>query len=210
MSSEIEVVQLDHIPSRHVIHLALFQDVGNAEFLHKQLLSRNADFEYAFVDASVIVSRLHLLSAVFKAVTSASNDVLKTPNVHSEIVANLAASNNVRNHAHSVIQMTDAPQIAEAYRRYGVSTATKNLVAVKVAENGSPSTEQIAEHLAKNVEGTQVPATDEKLASTADMSKVFKYYKLNGLNWLDKIKDHSAKQKEVEMLVVGAMALRGL
>ena len=91
-----------------------------------------------------------------------------------------------------------------------MSTATKNLVVVKVADNGSPSTEQIAEHLATNVEGAQVTATNDALASSTDMSKVSKYYKLNGLNWLDRIKDHAARQKEAEMLVVGAMALRGL
>jgi EKC/KEOPS complex subunit CGI121/TPRKB len=54
MSSQIEVVQLEHIPSRYIIHLAIFEDVRNAEFLHKQLLSRNPEFEYAFVDASVV------------------------------------------------------------------------------------------------------------------------------------------------------------
>ena len=42
-----------------------------------------------------VLSRRQLLSAVFKAVTSAVNGGLKTPNVHSETVVSLNPSNNV-------------------------------------------------------------------------------------------------------------------
>lgn len=42
-----------------------------------------------------VLSRRQLLSAVFKAVTSAAHGALKTPNVHSEIVLSLNPSNNV-------------------------------------------------------------------------------------------------------------------
>ena len=55
-----------------------------------------------------------------------------------------------------------------------------------------------------------MPVTDENLASAADLPKIRKYYKLNGLNWLDGIKDDAVRQKEMETLVIGAMALRGL
>lgn len=39
---------------------------------------------------------MHLLSAVFRAASSAASEALKTPNVHSEIVMSLSPSNNVR------------------------------------------------------------------------------------------------------------------
>lgn len=42
-----------------------------------------------------VVSRRQLLSVVFKAVLAVVNGALKTPNVHSEIVTSLSASNNV-------------------------------------------------------------------------------------------------------------------
>lgn len=51
-----ETFALEHVPTEHAVHIALFRDVSNADFLHKQLLSRNADFEYAFIDASVVRS----------------------------------------------------------------------------------------------------------------------------------------------------------
>lgn len=50
----LETLALEHVPSDHAVHIALFRDVSNADFLHKQLLSRNADFEYAFIDASIV------------------------------------------------------------------------------------------------------------------------------------------------------------
>lgn len=101
-------------------------------------------------------------------------------------------------------------QIAEAYRRYGISPSTKDLIVVKVAIDGEPSYQSISDHISKNIEGDQLPVTDQNLAAATDMSKVSKYYKLNGLKWLDSIKDQSAKHKELEMLVLGSMALRGV
>lgn len=50
----LETVPLEHIPASHTIHISFFKDVQNAAFLHEQLLARNADFEYALIDASVV------------------------------------------------------------------------------------------------------------------------------------------------------------
>lgn len=50
----LETIQLEHVPSTHTVHIAAFKDVTNAEFLQQQLLSRNAEFEYAFIDASSV------------------------------------------------------------------------------------------------------------------------------------------------------------
>lgn len=51
---DLEVVKLEHLPDNYTVHIALFRDVKNAAFLHEQLLSRNSDFEYTFIDASVV------------------------------------------------------------------------------------------------------------------------------------------------------------
>lgn len=50
----LETFALEHIPAAYSAHVALFRDLENAAFLHQQLLARNADFEYAFVDASTV------------------------------------------------------------------------------------------------------------------------------------------------------------
>jgi EKC/KEOPS complex subunit CGI121/TPRKB len=36
------------------VHVALFKDVTNAAFLKSQLLEANPDFDYAFLDASMV------------------------------------------------------------------------------------------------------------------------------------------------------------
>jgi EKC/KEOPS complex subunit CGI121/TPRKB len=91
----METITLEHIPVDYAVHLNFFRDVQNAAFLHSQLLYRNADFEYAFIDASVVVSRRQILAAIYKALTLLLDGSLKTPNVHSEIVASLSPSSNV-------------------------------------------------------------------------------------------------------------------
>jgi EKC/KEOPS complex subunit CGI121/TPRKB len=50
----IETVALDHLPASYAVHLAFFRNVSNAAFLHSQLLAHNSDFEYAFIDASIV------------------------------------------------------------------------------------------------------------------------------------------------------------
>ncbi|EQL00390.1 Kinase binding protein [Ophiocordyceps sinensis CO18] len=195
----LETVALEHLPVSHTVRFALFRHVENAAFLHQQLLARNAAFEYALIDASVIFSRRQLLSAVFKATLAAVNGSLKTPNVHSETVTSLSASSN----------------IADAYRRFGVSPTTKDLLVVKVtfateANPEPPSAETIWDHLTANVEGQAMSVTDENISAATDLPKVRKYYKLNGLAWLDAIKDEQKKRSEVEMLILDAMALRGV
>lgn len=91
----IEAIPLEHVPATHSVHVGFFRDVSNVGFLQSQLLARNPDFEYAFIDATTIVSRLHVLAAVYKALSVLVDGRLKSPNVHAETVIALSASNNV-------------------------------------------------------------------------------------------------------------------
>jgi EKC/KEOPS complex subunit CGI121/TPRKB len=50
----LETLHLEHLPAGYAAHIALFHDVTNAEFLQQQLLAGNTDFEYAFLDASIV------------------------------------------------------------------------------------------------------------------------------------------------------------
>ncbi|RWA09113.1 hypothetical protein EKO27_g5994 [Xylaria grammica] len=207
----LETLQLEHVPGTHSVHIAVFRDVENAAFLHQQLLARNADFEYAFIDASVITSRLQVLSAAFKAITLQLAGNMKTPNVHSELVYSLSPTSN----------------ISEAYRRYGITPTSRALVIVKVlvtppvpssataapettSEAKPPLTAQdVEKHLLTHVQGKSVPFTDQVLSELTDWGRVRKYYKLNGVGWLDGVKDQAAKNRETDRLVMGGMALRG-
>lgn len=107
----VEAIHLAHMPPELTIFAAMYKDVQNAAFLHQQLLAGNSDFEYAFIDASMvgneylpvfkfsprqILSRTHVLAAVFRALNDYLNGRLKSRNVHSEIVFALSPNNNVR------------------------------------------------------------------------------------------------------------------
>ena len=93
-TTTMETITLPHLPNSP-IQVCLFNDVQNSAFLRQQLLEGNADFEYAFLDASVLISTSHVLAACFRAISDSLNGRLKTRNVHSEIVFALSPNNNV-------------------------------------------------------------------------------------------------------------------
>ncbi|KAK0732356.1 kinase binding protein CGI-121-domain-containing protein [Apiosordaria backusii] len=199
----LERIQLEHIPPNYRVYGALFRDVSNASFLQTQLLSRNPEFEYAFIDASTIVSRAHLLAAVWNAVYTSIEGNLRTPNVHSEVVASLNTNNN----------------IADGYRRWGITPdKTKDLAVIKILTSSEtlPDAEQEKEaekvwtHLTAQIQGRPAELTNQELAQVTDWQKVRKYYKLNGVPVLDQTKDEVEKRKKMESLAIMGMALRGL
>lgn len=72
-----------------------------------------------------------------------------------------------------------------------------------------PSAQEVFGHLTEVVQGIPVPLTDAELADLTDWPKVRKYYKLNGVPTLDG-KDDAVRIKEMGLLALGGMALRGL
>ncbi|XXH06149.1 hypothetical protein Hte_012595, partial [Hypoxylon texense] len=104
--------------------------------------------------------------------------------------------------------------ISEAYRRFGITPSSKHLIIVKVliAPSSTLTPSALRGHVHAHVKGTPVPFTDAALQaeSLTDWSKVRKYYKLNGVGWLDGVRDEARKRREMEYLVLGSMALRGL
>ncbi|KAA8574710.1 hypothetical protein EYC84_003960 [Monilinia fructicola] len=201
----LQTLPLEHLPPSHTLHIALYHNLLNAPFLHQQLLSGNTDFEYAFIDASVVLSRLHVLAAAYRAVNDSLENRLKSRNVHSEIVFALSMNNN----------------IAESFRRFGITPSTTALLVLKVAP--ASSAPHIAAHLSSAIEGQAVEFDDEVLRSGTDLARVRKLYKLNlaggagagkkGANGKANGAGASAsaedERRELEILVLGAMALRG-
>jgi hypothetical protein len=62
----LQTLHLEHLPSSHVIHVALYRGIKNATFLQQQLLAGNTDFEYALIDAGVVrLARFFLFLASF-------------------------------------------------------------------------------------------------------------------------------------------------
>ena len=90
----MEIIALPHLPQQP-LRVCLFKDVKNVPFLRQQLLDGNTEYEYAFLDASVLLSRNHVFAACFRAINDMVNGRLKSRNVHSEIVFSLSPNNNV-------------------------------------------------------------------------------------------------------------------
>ncbi|KAK8065022.1 hypothetical protein PG997_011769 [Apiospora hydei] len=219
-TAAVEKVELEHLPATHTVLLALYRNVVNAGFLQEQLLGRNADFEYAFVDASTVVSRFQLLTAVHKAVTAEMAGTMRTPNVHSEVVVSLSSNNNVgepmqscRYEMHDQLTRyttTDLRSLQEIRRPARHQRRGRRQSAhIPRRRPSSLSPDDVEKHLQTHVQGESVPCSDEELARVTDWPKLRKYHKLSGLPWIDAIKDEQAKKNELEMLIVSAMAMRG-
>ena len=202
----VETIHLPHTRPDQPIHVALFKDVRNAAFLKQQLVSGNAAFEYALIDAHAIVSRTHALAAAFRALNDLHHDRLRSRNVHSEIVFALSPNNN----------------IADSFRRFGLGNDTTALLVIKVSTTPGITHDSVRRHLGTAIEGTAVEFSDESLGAMTDVARVKKIYKFNDgeggagsskakvgvvTNGVD---DEAATQRrELEVAILGMMALRG-
>lgn len=163
--SSVQTFHLPHFPS-YPIYISLFKDVENASFLRQQLLEANAEFEYAFLDATMILSTTHALAAVFRALNDMLNSRLKSRNVHSEVVFSLNPNNN----------------IADAFRRFGIADTTRILLAIKISTNPNITAESVERHLSSSITGVAIPFTNDVLTNITDLVKVRKIYKLDASN----------------------------
>ncbi|KEQ96474.1 hypothetical protein AUEXF2481DRAFT_3965 [Aureobasidium subglaciale EXF-2481] len=193
--STLETIALPHLP-QYPLCVGLFKDVKNATFLRQQLLAGNADFEYAFLDASVVLSRRHFLAASFRGINDFSSKRMKSHNVHSEIVFSFSPNNN----------------IAESFRRFGISDTTQHVLAIKVLSGSNIAAESVSKHLQENIDGEQVEVSDAILADLADQARLRKIYKLNvqaKKGAANGTTSPVSEIKELETSILGVMALKG-
>lgn len=116
------------MPHSMNVHVAHFT-IRNAQELRTRLVTAstmpdgiegNLERErvrFTFIDAAMISSRLHLLTAVNQALLAESSDTLATHNIHSEVVWMLEPGTN----------------ISDSLKNFGLSKATTNLIIVRIA-----------------------------------------------------------------------------
>ncbi|KXN90555.1 hypothetical protein AN958_04227 [Leucoagaricus sp. SymC.cos] len=157
-------------PDRAATHVALFRNVKNAASLRKRIISaatmegeagelEREEVNFAFIDARLITSRLHLQTAVYQSILAEAQEGLRTKTVHSEVLWNLNPTNN----------------ITEAIRRYGVSDTTASLFVVRI-DAGTLSGGEMELRMKKVVDGDLVPLS--QLREVTDWSTIKKYHKL--------------------------------
>ncbi|CAI6334728.1 unnamed protein product [Periconia digitata] len=191
------------------VQVAMFTEVTNANFLRSQLLEANPEFDYAFLDASMIISSLPLFHAIAHAihsVLSPTTSPLRTRTPHSEIVFRLHSNNN----------------IGESYRKFGIADDTTNLIAIKLSLTPEVTNASVADHLTAVVQGVGVDEGEDggQLGMFADMAKIRKVYKLNDVRSKGKVakkpeskdQDEQTKVNErvrMERDIMGIMTLKG-
>ncbi|CAD6505243.1 BgTH12-00735 [Blumeria graminis f. sp. triticale] len=195
--SLLQTITLSHTPSSHSVHVALYRNVKNSAFLEQQLLGGNSDYEYAFIDARVILSKVHVFASCFRAIVDQLSDKLRTRNVHSEIVFALSPNNNIRT----------------AFRNFGITANTSSLLVIKIGD--LTQSLSIRSHLEKVIEGDEIGFCDSALADIIDWSLVGRLYKLGNTRqdeggnrkwqW-----EAEVDRKEAEMRVLSSIALRGM
>ncbi|SCV70610.1 BQ2448_3372 [Microbotryum intermedium] len=110
-----------------VVHYALFS-LTNASSLRQRLVAASTlpddehgtterqALDFAFLDASMLTSRLHLLTAVSQALLNCSNAIARTHTIHSEILYALEPGTN----------------ISDSLKHFGLSHTTQHLCLVHV------------------------------------------------------------------------------
>ncbi|KZP14107.1 CGI-121-domain-containing protein [Athelia psychrophila] len=198
----MDVYHYSQFPTTHsVIRIALYTKVGNAASLRERIIKaatltgaegdRERDaINFAFIDARLITSLLHLKTAVYQATLSASQDSLRTKTVHSEILWALNPSNN----------------ISEAIRRYGVSDTSATLFVVRI---GPPELADVESKMSAVVSGTLSPFSD--LDGITDWAAVKKYNKLNGeIAVKEAAGDTDREHGVVDNIVTSAVAMKSV
>ncbi|KAI0368477.1 CGI-121-domain-containing protein [Pilatotrama ljubarskyi] len=198
----MQTLRYSHLPAQiSTVHIALFTDVSNSAALRSrivrasQLEGPEGDTEreavnFAFIDARLICSLLHLQTAVYQAILAHAQGSLRTKTVHSEILWTLNPTNN----------------ITEAIRRYGVADATSSLIVVRIS---SPDLENVEQRMVSVVDGTLAPL--DELARITDWASVKKYYKLNAEPAVKEAAKDSARERAVvDEIVTSSVAMKSV
>ncbi|KAI0637580.1 CGI-121-domain-containing protein [Trametes polyzona] len=192
----------DHLPTElSTVHIALYENVSNSAALRSRIVRASTlegaegDAEreavnFAFIDAQLICSLLHLQTAVYQAILAQAQGALRTKTVHSEILWALNPTNN----------------ITEAIRRYGVADATTSLFVVRISP---PDLDNVEKRMSSVVEGTLVPL--DHLTRITNWASVKKYYKLNTEPAVKEAsKDPARERLIVDEIVTSSVAMKSV
>ena len=101
-------------------------------------------------------------------------------------------------------------QIAESFRRFGISDETKHVIAVKVGDGDDFKPEDVMKHLSQHVNGVTKELNDINLADIHDISRIRKIYKAGpGPTQTGKNAASTGVNSGLEPFILGTMALKG-
>ncbi|CAK9785508.1 hypothetical protein CC85DRAFT_276406 [Cutaneotrichosporon oleaginosum] len=175
-------------PNVGTLHIAYFEDVTNAAAIKQRLVDAartegpdgeraRADVDFAFIDADLLVSKQHLVTALLSTLLTSLPQTraatlpapptprTRTHNLHSEVLCALSPNNN----------------ISDAIRRFGVGGDTTRLVVVRFG--GARPAADVYASIADVVHGRleSVDKLDEVHVPWARVDKVYKVAEMNQL-----------------------------
>ncbi|KAG2344960.1 CGI-121-domain-containing protein, partial [Suillus weaverae] len=183
------------------VHVALFDNVTNATAIRSRIVqaARNLGVDgntereavnFAFIDARLISSPLHLQTAIYQALLSEAQGQLRTKTVHSEILWTLNPTNN----------------ITEAIRRYGVSDESTTLIVVRVDVSDTPDLQR---RMCDIIQGRMVPF--QALGQMTDWSIIKKHYKLYSESALKEVQGNLDRERSIiDNIVVSSVAMKNV
>ncbi|OBZ91153.1 hypothetical protein A0J61_00778 [Choanephora cucurbitarum] len=177
----MESYTLENFPHQQV-HYALFDNVKNAPELKQRISSQDMTLACALINANLVIDRRVVLLTANRALADESTGSLKTHSLHSEILFDFGATNN----------------IGKTYTTFGIDTTTTQLVAIKITEATPSSAKEAEAFLTSNIQGDMVPF--DRLESMHDLKAIMKAYQL---------KTPSEDRQTIESLITSAIALRG-
>lgn len=184
-----------------VVHVALFDDVTNAAAIRSRIVqaARNLGVDgniereavnFAFIDARLISSPLHLQTAIYQALLSEAQGQLRTKTVHSEILWALNPTNN----------------ITEAIRRYGVSDKSTALIVVRVDVSDTPDLQR---RMCDIIKGHIVPF--QALGRMTDWPIIKKHFKLDSELALKEVQGNLDRERFIiNNIVVSSVAMKNV
>jgi len=184
------------------VYIGLFENISNAEeVLHRIQQAARAEgpegdkeralVNYAFIDAELITSLLHLNVALVQSLLAEAEGKLRTKTVHSEILWNLNPTNN----------------ITEALRRFGISKASKFLILVQVLdESAGTETGEVQSTMESFIKGPVVSLN--RLSEHTDWTRVRKVYKLNEDVAIKNEKDEAILKFNIDAIVTSTVATK--
>ncbi|KIP10554.1 hypothetical protein PHLGIDRAFT_22190 [Phlebiopsis gigantea 11061_1 CR5-6] len=187
-------------PQFTTVYVALFTEVENAAELKKRLVAASVmpgeegDIEreavnFAFIDARLITSALHLQTAIYHAVLAATQESLRTKTVHSEVLWTLNPSHN----------------ISEAFRRYGVSDDSKTMFVARIGAEAP----QVQDKMKAVVKGKIAPFS--ALSMITDWAAVKKHHKLNNETAIrEASRDTTREHTIVDQIVTSTVAMKSV
>lgn len=169
----------------HSVYVAYFDSLAPETLatVKAELINRNPQYDYCFLNTSCIASVDQLRCSLHKAVQNLVNDTMKARTVNTEIIFNLSPVNNIN----------------DALKRFGIDESRPQVIVVKVS-NDPASFEQVHRDVAALLDAQAAQLSDSELLRTLDEKKFKKLYKLQ----------NASGQDEYTQGAVAAMLLRGL